>query len=270
MLSRLAPFAADLWQHRDLLLQFTLRQVELRHKGSHLGLIWSLLNPLIMLVVYVLVFGYIFGGKFGIKADETRIDYGLGIFLGLVIFHLISEPVNSAPGLVVTNPNFVKKVVFPLEILPAASVASALFHVVISICLILIGLLIWGEGIPLGVIWLPVLIMPICFATLGLTWLVAGLGVYIRDLGQVLPAISMGLLFGSAVFYSAASIPAEGWLILRFNPVLLAIEEARNALLWARPVNLAHVAYLYAFGVVSCYIGHAAFRYMKPGFSDII
>ncbi len=109
LLLRLAPFAADLWAHRELLWQFTLRNVELRHKGSHLGLIWSLLNPLLMLGLYVLVFGYIFGGKFGTLPGETRVDYALGVFFGLTIFHFIAEVRGVSPTFIVSNPNFVKK-----------------------------------------------------------------------------------------------------------------------------------------------------------------
>ena len=120
MLRKVAPFVADLWPHRELLWQFTVRQVELRHRGSHLGLLWAILNPLLMLGLYVLVFGYIFGGRFGILPDETRIDYALGIFFGLTLFHFFAEVLTIAPTLIIANPNFVKKVVFPLAILPAA------------------------------------------------------------------------------------------------------------------------------------------------------
>ena len=146
MLRRLLPFAADLWTHRELLWQFTLRNVELRHKGSHLGLIWSFLSPLLMLALYVLVFGYIFGGSFGVIPGETRVDYALGIFIGLTIFHLLAETLALAPSLIVGNPNFVKKVVFPLEILPAANVGAALIHLLISLGLVLLSLLCCGHA----------------------------------------------------------------------------------------------------------------------------
>ncbi len=107
-------FVRDLWRHRELLWQFSLREVELRHRGSHLGLIWSLLNPLLMLSLYVFVFGYIFGGRFGVLPNETRMDFALGVFLGLSIFQFLAETLSAAPNLIVVNPNFVKKVVFPL------------------------------------------------------------------------------------------------------------------------------------------------------------
>ena len=256
MLRRFLPFASDLWVHRDLLWQFTLRNVELRHKGSHLGLIWSFLSPLLMLALYVLVFGYIFGGKFGVLPVESQADYALGVFLGLTIFHLLAETLALSPSLIVGNPNFVKKVVFPLEILPAANVGSALFHMFISLGLVLISLLFFGHGFSWGMLWLPVIIAPLVLLCLGIAWFVSALGVFFRDVGQVMQFITMALMFSSAVFYSAQKIPDAAWLYMRFNPVLLAIEESRNVSLWLQPLNYRHLGYLYATGLGACYFGH--------------
>src|SRR5436309_2615897 len=138
---RSLSFATTLWTQRELLWQFTLRNVEIRHKGSHLGLVWSFLSPLLMLGLYVLVFGYIFGGSYGVVPGETRLDYALGMLLGLTIFHLVAETLGVSPGLIIANPNFVKKVVFPLEILPVANVAGALFHMTISLVFVVISLI---------------------------------------------------------------------------------------------------------------------------------
>lgn len=270
MLRRLAPFAADLWTHRELLWQFTLRNVELRHKGSHLGLIWSFLSPLLMLGLYVLVFGYIFGGSFGILPGETRVDYALGVFLGLSIFHLLAETLGVSPTLIVGNPNFVKKVVFPLEILPVANVGAALFHMGISLALVLISMLLFGHGFGWGVLWLPVIILPLILLCLGVAWFFSALGVFFRDVGQVMQFITMALMFSSAVFYSAQKIPAAAWVWMRFNPVLLAIELARDAALWQRPLNTTHLAYLCATSIAACYLGHLAFKKMKPAFADVL
>lgn len=270
MLQRLAPFASDLWRHRELLWQFTLRQVELRHKGSHLGLAWSFVGPLLMLGLYVLVFGYIFGGTFGVIPNETRVDYGLGIFFGLTLFHFVAEVLGWAPTLIVSNPNFVKKVVFPLEILPAATVFGAVFHMLISLGLVLLGSLLIGPGLGLSALWLPVILLPMCMLLLGAGWFLAALGVFFRDIGQIIQFITMALMFASAVFYSAHKIPAAAWVWMRYNPVLLAIELARDAALWSRPINLHHLGYLYAAGAAACYLGHAAFRKMKPAFADVL
>ena len=269
MLRRFLPFAADLWTHRELLWQFTLRNVELRHKGSHLGLIWSFLNPLLMLGLYVLVFGYIFNGSFGILPDETRLEYALGIFLSLTLFHFVAEVIGNAPAIIVGNPNFVKKVVFPLEILPAAGVGAALFHLLISLVLVLLGVLASDTPLHVTLLWLPVIIAPLVLLALGLSWLIAALGVFLRDIGQITQFLAMALMWASAVFFSAEKYP-EAWPWLRLNPLLLAIQLARDAALWARPLNSHHLAYLYLFSLLVCVGGHQVFRRMKPAFADVL
>lgn len=269
MLQRVAPFLSDLIRHRELLWQFTVRNVELRHKGSHLGLLWSFLNPLLMLALYVLVFGYIFGGTFG-RSGETRFDYGLTIFLGLTLFHFTAESLATAPSVIVTNPNFVKKVVFPLEILPAANVGAAAVHLITGLVLLLGGVLAFGEGITLSALWLPAILLPMVLICLGLNWLFSALGVFLRDIGQVIQFLTLALMFASAVFYPVSRIPANAWVFMRYNPVLIAIELARNTVLWHEPLRVAHLTYLYLFGIVVCYAGFAVFRRLKPAFADVL
>ncbi len=229
MLRRLAPFAADLWQHRELLWQFALRNVELRHKGSHLGLVWSFLSPLLMLALYVLVFGYIFGGSYGVTPNETRFDYALGMLVGLTLFGFVAESLGGSASAIVANPNFVKRVVFPLQILPIANVGAALVHLLISLSFVLVGILLLGPGLTLGILWLPVILLPVILLAMGIAWLFSALGVFFRDIGQILQFLTTVLMFSSAVFYSAQRIPVAAWTYMRFNPVLLAIELARDA-----------------------------------------
>lgn len=269
MLRRLAPFAADLYQQRDLLWQFTLRNVELRHKGSHLGLVWSVLSPLLMLALYILVFGYIFQGSFGV-AGETRTSYGLTIFLGLTIYHFVSEALVSAPAVIVGQPNFVKKVVFPLEILPAANLGAAFVHLLIGLALVLAGVVLFGDGLSLQALWLPVILLPLVLGCLGMNWLLAALGVFLRDMAQIVQFLALGLMFASAVFYPLHRIPAEAWFFMRFNPVLLGIEAARDCIVWQQTVNLHHLAFLYGAGVTVCYLGYTCFRRLKPAFADVL
>src|SRR5688572_21212561 len=269
MLRQIFPPVADLWQKRELLWQFTQRNVELRHRGSHLGLIWSFLNPLLMLGLYVMVFGYIFGGKFGIVPNETPLDYALGIFLSLTLYHFIAEVIGLSPGLIVANPNFVKKVVFPLEILPASSVFAAVFHLLISLALVLAGIALFGPGLHAGLWWLPVIIAPLLLLALGVSWMVSALGVFFRDLGQITQFVSIALMWGSGVFFSAEKYPAA-WAYLRYNPILLDIQLARDAALWGRPLNPTHLAYVYGCSFAACLIGHLAFRKMKPAFADVL
>lgn len=259
----------SLWKHRELLWQFTLRNIELRHKGSHLGLIWSFLNPLLMLGLYVMVFGYIFAGSFKVVENETRVEYALGIFLSLTLFHFVTEILSVSPTLIVSNPNFVKKVVFPLEILPAASVAGAVFHLLISLALTLLGIVFFGPGLHLGLLWLPIILFPLVLLALGIGWLVSALGVFFRDIGQITTFVSLALMWASGVFFSAQKYP-EAWIWLRYNPLLLAISLARDAALWQRPLNLTHLSYVYACGAAICFLGHLAFRKTKSAFADVL
>lgn len=266
------PFDAvtPLVRHRSLLWQFTVRNVELRHKGSHLGLIWSFLNPLLMLGLYVFVFGYVFGGKFGARPGETRVDYALGIFVGLSIFHFLGEVLGVSPTVIIANPNFVKKVVFPLEILPVATVGASFVHFVISIALTLLGIAVFGPGANLGMLWLPVIFIPILLLALGLAWFCAALGVFFRDVNQLTAFVSMALMFASAVFYPASNIPPTAWAFLRFNPLIHAIELSRATALWGTPINFHHLGYLYAVGIACFATGYWVFRKLRPAFADVL
>jgi lipopolysaccharide transport system permease protein len=204
-----------------------------------------------------------------VQAGETRMDYALGIFLSLTLFHFFSEVLSTAPGLIVSNPNFVKKVVFPLEILPAAGVGAAVFHLVISLGLSLLGIVIFGPAIHVSILWLPVIVAPLILLGLGTSWFFSALGVFFRDIGQIMQFLAMALMWSSAVFFTAQKFPTA-WLYLRFNPVLLAIDLARDAALWGRPLNFQHLGYLYATSLIVCYVGHLLFRRMKTAFADVL
>lgn len=262
-----ASFATNLWRYRDLLWQFTQREVELRHKGSHLGLIWSLLNPLLMLGLYVVVFTFIFNARL---PNESRIDYALGVFLGLTIFQFLAEIISVAPMIIVGNPNFVKKVVFPLEILPASTVGAATFHLLVSIGLLLIGVVVAGDGLTLQIFWLPLIVLPLACLALGLAWTLAALGVFFRDLSQLAQFLSLVLMYASAVFYPVERIPGAVWQFLRLNPLLLTVDMARNAVLWNHAPNFKHLGYVYIVGLAMCYLGHHVFRKLKPAFADVL
>lgn len=262
------PSATEgIWRQRDLLWQFILRNIELRHKGSHLGLVWSFFNPLLMLALYVLVFGFIFDARF---ENESRLEYGLGIFLGLSLFHFLAETIGTAPALIVSNPNFVKKVVFPLQILPAAAVGSSFFHLTISLGLAVLGVALFGPGVSVTMLWIPVILLPLVLLALGLAWGISALGAFLRDIAQVTQFLSMCLMWASAIFYPIEKIPELAWQFLRFNPLLLAVELMRDAALWQRDFNLLHLAYLYAVGLGAAVIGYRIFRKLKPAFADVV
>jgi lipopolysaccharide transport system permease protein len=265
-----SPFS-DRARKRDLWWQFTVRAVETRHRGSYLGWIWAILNPLLMLAIYAVVFGKIFGGHFGRLPNETPADFVLAMFLGLIIYHLLAETIAIAPTLVVSQPNLVKKVVFPLDVLPTAQVGAFCFHFFISLGLMLAGAVFFGRGVSLaGICWLPVILAPLVLMSVGLAWIFAALGVFFRDLTQAMPFVALILLYASAIFYPLSKISPEIWMFLKWNPLLHLVELARDALLWNVPINLKHLAYTYACGLLLLAAGKWIFMKLQPAFADVI
>jgi len=262
--------AHTLWTNRDLIWQFTLRNVEMRHRGSLLGIAWTLLNPLLMLALYIFVFGFIFGGTFGVIENETRWDYGLGIFMGLALFGFFAESVSVAPGLIVSNPNFVKRVVFPLEILPVAAVGSAIFHMASSLTMVFLGMLLGGRMPGPSALLLIALIPPVTLLALGFVWFLSALGVFFRDIGQIVAVLVTGWMFASGIFYPISQIPPGAWSILRFNPLIHIVDMARKVLLWDVPVPVSDWLILYATSIFAALVGHACFARLKPAFADVI
>lgn len=266
--------ASPTWTHlalkRDLWWQFTVRAVEMRHRGSYLGFIWAVLNPLLMAALYISVFGLIFKQRFQAFPGETGLDYALGVFLGLVLFHLVSETLAAAPTFILGQPNLVKKVVFPLEMLPLSQLSAFWFHALISLALCLLAQLCVGRGFSAGVLWLPAILAPLVLLTLGLAWLLAALGVFFRDIVQVMPVIAQVLLWTSAVFFSPAALPPFAWSILKWNPLLHTIDLARHAVLWHQPLNLLHLAYTWGAGLAVFAAGAWCFQRSKHAFAEAI
>ena len=260
----------NLWTYRELLKQLTIRNVELRHRGSHLGIFWSIISPLILLVLYVVVFGYIFQGKFGARADESRLDYALALFVGLTLFHFVAEIIATAPTLILSNPNFVKKVVFPLDILPVATVGSAALHAGITLSLALIGVAVWGTGISQTWLWLPLILLPVLLLALGLAWLLSALGVFFRDLAQMSQFMTMVLMFSSAIFYPTSSIPPAIWSGLKFNPLIHAVELARDIIVWHVAPSSFSLIYLNTCAFAAVGVGFFVFRGLRDAFADVV
>lgn len=256
---------------RELWWQFSVRAIELRHRGSYLGMIWVVLNPLLMLTLYAVVFGVIFGGGFGVLKDETRTDYVLALFLGLILYQLLAETLNVAPTVIVTNPNFVKKVVFPLDLLPLAQLSAGWFHLAVSLTLLLIGTC-FGHGLSAGVLWLPVILLPLLLLSVGLGWMLAALGVFFRDLTQIMPFVAQIVLYSSAIVYPQQRIFSHPflWAILRWNPLLHTVQLARDAVLWKSPLNFTHLGYTYVCGIVCFLLGRWIFSKLQPAFADVV
>lgn len=262
--------AGSLRQHSSLIWQFTLRAIAIRHKGSYLGIFWSILNPLLLLGLYTFVFGIVMKNRFGVLPGETEMDFALGVFLGLTIYSTVMEIFGIAPTIIVGQPNLVKKVVFPLEILPLSSVLAAFYHFGISLFLCLLGVAFLGPGLQFQSYVLLLLLPPLLALSLGLSWLLSALGVYFRDLAQVTGFIATALFYASAIFYSPQQIPQAVRGYFELNPMLIAVDEARRALLWNLPLEAGHLLYLYGVGFFLMFFGYWVFIRLKRGFADVV
>ena len=232
-------------------------------------MLWMVLTPLLMLALYTFVFGFVFGGTFGV-ANESRLDYALAVFVGLVAFHFLAEVLSTSSGLIVSNPNFVKKVVFPLEILPASAVLAAAGTAGVSLVLALLGVAFVGPGISLAWLQLLLILPALGLLALGCAWLLAALGVFLRDTSSVMPFFVQIVLYTSAVFYPLGTIPAWAWTYLRFNPLLHTVNLLRQTLLWQQPLEPSHLAFTWATGVAAAVVGYFVFTRAKPAFADVL
>jgi lipopolysaccharide transport system permease protein len=258
-----------LYRHRLLLWQFIWRNIELQHKGSILGLAWSLLSPLLLFATYAFVFIVVFNGRFGVISTETRSDYAIALFLSLALFQLFQEAIVLAPLVIVQNPNYVKKVVFPLDVLPVAAFGAALFRCLISLGLVVVAVLVWGPGLSRTVCWLPVVVGFLALLSLGVTWTLAALGVFLRDLAPLMQFMAVVLMFTSGVFYSLNKVPGA-FAFLRYNPLWIVVESGRRVLLWHLPPNRGDLAYLGVVSIGICLVGHLVFRCLEHAFSDVL
>lgn len=266
----LTPFVL-LWRHRELLDQFTRRTIAQRHRGSFLGVIWTVLTPLLSLGLYTFVFGYVFKSEFNAVPNPSKFDYPLGLFLGLVLFQFLGELLAQSPSAIVTQPNFVKKVVFPLEILPAAVVGAAAFNAAVSFGLALLGVVLLGHGLDWHALTIFLIFPPVLLIGLGCAWFLAGLGVFVRDTANVMPFLVQVLIYTSAVFFSLSLVrETAGWVILKFNPLLHAVEATRRTVLWHLPANTNSLIYLWVVGAVICFIGYAFFSKTRHAFADVL
>ena len=268
----LAPseIVISLWRNRYLIKKSIQREVVGRYQGSFLGLFWSFFNPLFMLAVYTFVFSVVFKARWHATETGSKTEFALILFAGLMIFNLFAECINRAPSLVLANVSYVKKVVYPLEILPWISIGGALFHLVISFFVWLLAYCLF-FGVPhVTIIFLPLVIVPVILFTAGLSWWLASLGVYLRDVSQVVGVVTTALMFLTPIFYSAASLPKQFQVIMQLNPLTAVIEQARGLLFWNTLPNVQVLFFCYLVSVVIACLGFAWFQKTRKGFADVL
>jgi lipopolysaccharide transport system permease protein len=257
------------WHERNLIWELTKRDVVGRYRGSLLGILWSFLNPILMLVVYTFVFNVVFQARWG-DGGTSKTEFALILFVGLIVHGLFAECVNRAPSLVLSNPNYVKKVVFPLEILPWVAMGSALFHAVVSVLVLLIVLTLIHLQLNWTALFFPLIALPLVLLTMGITWFLASIGVFIRDVSQTTGIATTIMLFLSPVFFPSAALPDPYRQLLHINPLTFVIEQARNVLIWGKPLDWSGLAVYSLVSVVIAWMGLFWFQRTRKGFADVL
>ena len=260
----------SLWQHRQLIKQMAWREVIGRYKGSIIGIFWSFVHPVLMLTVYTFVFSIVFKAKWGGGEEESKTAFALILFVGLIVHGLLAEVLNRAPSLILSNVNYVKKVVFPLEILPVISLVSALFHSLISLLVLLLAFLAINGYLPWTIIFIPVVILPLITLVLGLAWILAALGVFIRDIGHSIGIITTIMMFMSPVFFPLSALPIKYHPYILANPLTFIIEQSREILIFGHLPNWSGLVIFMAIATTIASLGYAFFQKTRTGFSDVL
>lgn len=261
---------ASLWRNRRLVVQLTRRDVVGRYRGSVLGITWSFFSPLLMLAVYTFVFSVVFKAHWGTGPAETKTDFALILFVGMILYGLFAECLNRAPSLILAHTNFVRKVVFPLETLPWMAMGASLFHAAISLLVLVLALLLINHSLPWTALLFPLVLLPLVFLTIGLTWLLASLGVFLRDIAQTTNILTTILMFLSAVFFPLSALPPELQTTLQWNPLVYILEEGRNALIFGKAPDFGAWFRSLAISLMVAWGGFWWFQKTRRGFADVV
>ncbi|MBC7833594.1 MAG: ABC transporter permease [Phycisphaerales bacterium] len=267
----LPTLVGHIWRYRELITQFAARDALTRHKGTMLGAAWMVVNPLLQLLVYTFLFTVIFPSKWS-RLDKAGVtsEFVLTFFCGFVVYSVFSEVAGKSPGLVLDRPNLVRKVVFPLETLPVATLLSALLFGSVGLVLLLAAELVITGRIPLTALLFPIVLPPLLLLSLAAGWFLAALGVYIRDTRQVVVVVLQLFFFVTPVFYPPESVPdAYRWAI-DYNPFTPIIQSARQTLLWDEQPDWAGLGIVTLIGFVLAQLGFAWFMKVKRGFPDVM
>ncbi len=267
-LSVAGPF--DAWlRHRSLTWEMTRRDVLGRYREANFGLLWSLISPFLMLLIYTLAFGYLLKARWPGTSGNTA-DFAMLLFMGLIVHGFFAECLTRSPNLVVGNSNLVKRIVFPLQVLPWSMVLSALFHALAnSLVFVVLNLALRGELVPTLPL-LPLVLLPLAIGTLGVGWLLSALAVFLRDITQVTGVLATAMLFLSSAIVPVEALPETYRWVFRLNPLTFIIDQAREVAFWGRMPDWSGLA-LYAGGaLLFAYFGYAVFQKLRRGFADVL
>lgn len=257
-----------IWKNRFLILELSKRGFTHRYQGSYGGVAWSFIQPMFLLGVYTLVFSVILKARWGYSGDTK--EFALILFAGLIILNTFSECLNKAPLLITSNPNFVKKVVFPLEILPWVMVITVLLQTLVSIAIWFLGYFIL-FGLPnQTALYFPVILVSFFPVLLGVGWLLSAIGIIVRDISQLTLLFSHSLLFLTPIFYSKESAPPVLQNLLMLNPLTYLVEQFRFVLFYGQMPSWTGLTVYFLFSLLFAWASLKIFRLLQPGFADLV
>lgn len=236
-----------------------------------MGMAWSFFNPIFMLLVYTFVFSIVFRARWGTTGEEeSKTLFAIILFVGMIVHGLFAEVLNRAPTLIISNASYVKKVVFPLEILPVVAMGAALFHSVISLGVLLAAFAAFNGYIHWTAVLVPFVLLPLIIITLGAAWVLASLGVFLRDIGQSILIFTTVLMFLAPVMYPITAVPERLRPVIRANPLTFIIEQARDVLIWGRLPDWIGLGLYTVIASIIAWLGYAWFQKTRKGFADVL
>lgn len=256
-------------KHRSLVFELTRREVLGRYRGASFGLLWSLISPFLMLLVYTLAFGFIMKSRWPGTSGSTT-SFALVLFAGLTTHGFFAECLTRAPQLIVGNASYVKRVVFPLEVLGWSMVFSATFHLCMNIVVLLLMQWFWGGGLHVTSFLLPIVLLPLLILNVGIAWILSALGVFLRDIGQIAGVIAAAALFLSSAIIPIEAVPASYRIVFELNPLTLIINQVREVVIWGRVPDWSALGIYSLIAVAVAVVGHALFQKLRKGFADVL
>ena len=256
--------------NRELIQQLTKSEIIGRYKGSVIGIFWSLLNPMLLLALYTVVFSGVFKARWGTDEVQSKAQFAMVLFVGMIVHSLFSETLVRAPHLIMANVSYVKKIVFPLEILPVIAMGTAVFHALMSTLVLTSAVALLNGSIHWTMVLLPLILLPLVVLSLGLTWALASIGVFLRDIAHTINFAMTVLLFASPVFYPTSALPAyvQPWVML--NPLTFIIEQARAVIIYGELPNIVGWLLYSLVSLIVCWLGYIWFQKTRRGFSNVL
>lgn len=267
---RLLGPVTSVLRNRSLIIELSKRDILGRYRGASFGLLWSVLSPFLMLVVYTFAFGNILKSRWPQANTEHEQSFAIILFVGLIVHGFFAECFSRAPTLVTSNPSYVKRVIFPLEILPWPMLLSALFHTLMNILVLVVLRLFMDHAFSWEVILLPIVLLPLMLLMLGLGWILAALGVYLRDISQITGVLSTALLFTSSAIVPVETVGEKYRFIFQSNPLTFIIDQARAVALWNQTPDWAGLAVYALVSAGIALLGYSWFMATRRGFGDVI